>query len=164
MNKKFLFVGIAAGAAFAIFSAFGGQTLEQQKQEIAAAITVQLDEFRAQKQQECTDRVNAEAQVRYDAYVASLPPAKAEKPGAPKKSTPKKAATTPSKTPMPQTPPQPATQPSQSKWNQNNPEGVQESKSKWQSGDPAKKDAATPPPAVQESKSKWDKKPAGGGK
>lgn len=164
MNKKFLFAGFAAVAGFAILSAFGGQTLEQQKQEIASAITAQLDEFRMQKQQECTDRVTAEAQTRYDAYVASLPPEKpAAKPGAPKKSTTKKTGTAPSKTPLPQTPPQPAVQESQSKWNQNAPEGVQDSKSKWQTGDPAKKDAATPPP-VQESKSKWDKKPGGGGK
>lgn len=104
MNKKFLFVGFAAMSAFAIFSAFGGQTLEQQKQEIASAITAQLDEFRMQKQQECTDRVTAEAQVRYDAYVASLPPEKpAAKPGAPKKSTAKKPTT--SKDPMPETTP-----------------------------------------------------------
>ncbi len=161
MNKKFLFAGFAAVAAFAIFSAFGGQTLEQQKQEIASAITAQLDEFRMQKQQECTDMVLAEGKRRYDEYVASIPPTK---PGAPKKSTTKKTTGSPSKTPLPQTPPKPTGQESQSKWNPNTPGGVQESKSKWQSGDPAKKDAATPPPPVQESKSKWDKKPAGGGK
>ncbi|MEQ1745863.1 MAG: hypothetical protein ABMA02_10580 [Saprospiraceae bacterium] len=162
MNKKFLFGGLVAVTAFAILSAFGGQTLEQQKQEIASAITAQLDEFRAQKQQECTDRVNAEAQTRYDAYVAALPPAKPE--ATPKKKTaPKKAAPTPSKTPLPQTPPQPAVQESQSKWNPNNPGGVQESKSKWQTTDPAKKDAATPPAPVQESKSKWQKKSDGSG-
>jgi len=106
MNKKFLLAGLAVVTVtgFITLTAFGGQTKEQQQQEIASAITAQLDEFRMQKQQECTDMVLAEAQRRYDEYVASLPPAKPAKPGAPKKSTPKKPAT--AKDPMPEKAPE----------------------------------------------------------
>jgi hypothetical protein len=123
MNKKILLAGFVVAAGFITLTAFGGQTLEQQKQEIAAAITAQLDEFRGQKQQECTDRINAEAQRRYDEYVAALPPVKATKPGGTKKAAAKKPSAV---TPMPQTPP--AQSPKQEKMQQTptNTEGKQE--------------------------------------
>lgn len=154
MNKKFMITGLVLMAGLITLAAF--KTKEEQQQEIAAAIATQLDEFRAQKQEECTMRVNEEAQRRYQEYVASLP---APKPG---KTTKARTSTSTKKDPMPQKAPTPAVQESQSKWNKNAPGGVQESQSKWQKDDPASKDAAPAP--VQDSKSKWQKKPSGGGK
>ena len=101
MNKKLTLAGFLflAGTGFILLTAFGGKTLEQQKQEIAAAVTAKLDEFRAQKEEECTMRVTEEGQRRYDEYVASLPP---EKPG---KTTPKKKPATTKKDPLPENKP-----------------------------------------------------------
>lgn len=97
MNKKILVTGIVVAAGLITLTAF--KTLEQQKQEIAAAITAQLDEIRAQKEEECTMRVDAEAKTRYDAYVASMP---VETPKSGKTTTKKKTTT---KAPLPQTAP-----------------------------------------------------------
>ncbi len=99
-----MFAGLILAAGFVTLTAFGGKTLEQQKQEIAAAITAQLDEYRAQKQEECTTRVNEEAQRRYDEFLAAQPatPAVAPKPGVKKRSN----TSTTKKDPMPQTAPQ----------------------------------------------------------
>ncbi len=111
MNKKLILAGMVITAGFVTLTAFGGKTLEQQKQEIAAAITVQLDDFRAQKQEECTIRVNEEAQRRYDEYLATVP---ATTPGTKPKTTPrKKPASTTKKDPLPQT--APATNPKKEK-------------------------------------------------
>ncbi len=146
MNKKFLLAGFVVAAGFITLTAFGGKTKEQQQQEIATAITAQLDEFRAQKQQECTDMVYAEAQRRYDEYVASLPPVKATKPGS-KKSTAKKPSAV---TPLPQTPP--AQSPKQDKMQQTptNTEGKQEK-------------MMQPPTNTEGKKSKMQKTQEGGG-
>ena len=100
MNKKLILAGVVLVAGLVTLTAY--KTKEQQQQEIAAAITAKLDEFRMQKQDECTMRVNDEAQRRYDEYGASLPPAKAGTPGA----TTKKSTTAPKTvTPLPQTVP-----------------------------------------------------------
>ena len=96
MNKKLILAGLVVIAGFITLTAFGGKTLEQQKQEIATAITAQLEEFRIQKQEECTTRVNEEAQRRYQEYLASVP-AEPAKPGV--KSSKKKTTT---KAPLPQ--------------------------------------------------------------
>lgn len=106
MNKKLILAFTVIAAALITLTAY--KTKEQQQQEIAQAIAMKLDEYRAMKQEECTARINMEARRRFDEYVASLPPAKAGKPGAkpgatkPKSPTPKPPAVTP----MPQTPPQ----------------------------------------------------------
>ncbi len=103
MNKKRILAFTVVAAALITLTAY--KTKEQQQQEIAQAIAMKLDEYRMMKQEECTARVNTEARNRFEAYLASLPPAKATTPGAAKakKTTPK---TNPSVTPMPQTPPQ----------------------------------------------------------
>ena len=106
MNKKLLIAGMVIIAGFVTLTAFGGKTLEQQKQEIASAIAAQLDDFRAQKQEECTLRVNEEAQRRYDEYLASLPATPEAKPkSGSKKKTNSSASGTTKKDPMPQTAP-----------------------------------------------------------
>ena len=103
MNKKLILAGMVIIAGFVTLTAFDGKTLEQQKQEIAVAITTQLDEFRAEMQEECTLRVNEEGQRRYDEYLATLPAKPAASPG---KSTPRKPASkTTTKNPLPQTVP-----------------------------------------------------------
>ncbi len=73
MNKKLLILCAFAVAGFVTLTAFGGKTLEQQKAEISALVAGKLDELRAQKEIECTDRVNLEAQRRYDEYLLTLP-------------------------------------------------------------------------------------------
>lgn len=103
MNKKIILGTLVVLAGFVTLTAFGGKTLEQQKQEIAAEITAQLDEFRAQKQEECTMRVNEEAQRLYNEYDASMPAPTTAKPGS---STKTKSKTKPVvKDPLPQTKP-----------------------------------------------------------
>ncbi|TNE61793.1 MAG: hypothetical protein EP344_05690 [Bacteroidetes bacterium] len=103
MNKKLILAGLVVCAGFTLLTAFGsGKTLEQQKQEIAAAITAQLDEFRAQKQEECTLRVNEEAQRRFDEYLAEQANAKPASSRSTRRTTTKPAAT---KDPLPQTAP-----------------------------------------------------------
>jgi hypothetical protein len=99
MNKKLLLACGFAAAGFIGLTAFGGKTLEQQKAEIAAQVAGKLDELRATKEQECTDRVNLEAQKRFDEYVAAQP---AAKPTTGKKPTTSKG---PSAKPVPPTPP-----------------------------------------------------------
>jgi len=99
MNKKFILAGLVVAAGFVTLTAFGGKTLEQQKQEIASAITARLDEFRTQKEEECTTKVNEEAQRRYQEFLASVP---ASEPAKPAKGAKKKVTT---KSPLPQTAP-----------------------------------------------------------
>ncbi len=106
MNKKFIFAGaiLLTVAGFFTLTAFGGKTLEQQKQEIAAAVTARLEELRAQKEEECTAKVTEDGQRRYQEFLAAQPlePVKSSVGKATKKS---KNATTVKKDPLPQTPP-----------------------------------------------------------
>ena len=105
MNKKFLLAGFVLAAGFVTLTAFGGKTLEQQKQEIAAAVTAKLDEFRAQKEEECTNRVNTEAQTRFQTYLTEKEAAAAAAKPTVAKSGTKKKPTTVKKDPLPQTKP-----------------------------------------------------------
>lgn len=90
---------VLAAAGYITITAFGsGKTLEQQNQEIAAAVTARLDELRAQKEEECTARVNEDAQRRYQEFLASQP-AEPVKSGT--RST-RRSTTTPKVTPLPQ--------------------------------------------------------------
>ena len=98
MNKKTFLSGIVIVAGLIALTAAGKQTLQQQKDEIAVTITAKMDEFRAQKKQECSDRITAEAQRRYDEYVASLPPVEAAKPSS--KSATKKVTKPKAKAPL----------------------------------------------------------------
>lgn len=107
MNKKIILGALIVLAGFITLTAFGGgKTLEQQKQEIADKITVQLDEFRAQKQEECTMRINEEAQRLYNEYVASMPAPSSTKSGSGVKTKPKTKPVV--KDPLPQTPTDPS--------------------------------------------------------
>lgn len=103
MNKKIILAGFVVVAGFVTLTAFGGKTKEQQAQEIATAVTAKLDEFRAQKEEECTGLVNTEAQTRYQAYVAEMEAAAATAPKGTKTTTKKKSTT--KKDPLPQTKP-----------------------------------------------------------
>lgn len=149
MNKKLILAGIIAAAGYFTLTAFGGKTLEQQKQEIAAAVQARLDEFATQKDEECTIKVNQEAQVRYQAYVASLP-VEAAKPGG---KTTKKKVTTPKVTPLPQKVP---TDPQKTRSGAAQPGNVEEQKTR--SGATP---TTTPPDPVQQKKRPGA---AGGGK
>lgn len=121
MNKKLILAGIVVAAGFITLTAFGGKTLEQQKQEIAAAVQARLDEFAAQKDEECTMKINEEAQVRYQAYVDSKP-AEPVKPAV--KSTKKKGGKV---TPLPQTAP---TDPQKTRPGATQPGNVEEQKTR----------------------------------
>ncbi len=110
MNKKLLLAGAVAVVGFVTLTAFGGKTLEQQKAEIATAVTAKIEEFRAQKEEECTARVTTEAQNRFTQWQAEEEAAAAAKPGAKKPTGGKgKPTTKPSVTPLPQPqPPKPS--------------------------------------------------------
>ncbi len=156
MNKKLILAGAIGVAGFFVFSAFDGKTLAQQKAEIQQTITMKLDEIRAQKDQECTEKVNAEAQRRFDEVMATRAAEEAKSPG---KTTKKKATSKgPKVDPLPQ-PSKPTSTPSKDKWS---PDGntSQPSKEKWT---PAQPDGAKPATDAP-SKSKWTKPSGGGGK
>lgn len=123
MNKKLLLAGIAVTAGFVFLTAFGPKQ-DQQKQEIAAAVTARLDEFRAQKEEECTMKVNAEAQTRYQAYLASKP---VETPKAAAGKTTKKKGSSTKVTPLPQKAP---TDPQKTRPGATQPGNVEEQKTR----------------------------------
>ncbi|MCC6411524.1 MAG: hypothetical protein IT270_07680 [Saprospiraceae bacterium] len=102
MNKKLLLLCTIAVAGFVTLTAFGGKTLEQQKAEIAVMVQGKLDELRAAKEVECTDRVNLEAQRRFDEYLAAEA---AAKPTTGKKTTSKGPSAKPVPTPTKPTSP-----------------------------------------------------------
>ena len=103
MNKKLLLLGafvLVAGSL--VFSSFDGKTREQQMAEIEQMATMKLDELRAQKEQECTDKIDTEAQRRFDEILAQRA-AEAAKPGAKPKPKPKPGGSKgPSVDPLPQ--------------------------------------------------------------
>lgn len=149
MNKKLLLIGAIVATGFIVLTAFDKKTLEQQKAEIAQMVTMKLDELRMQKDQECTDKINVEAQRRFDEIVVARE-AEAAKTG---KKTTKKGSKV---DPLPQ--PKPGTgSPSKDKWS---PDGTtpQPSKEKWTPTTPE----GTKQPAPSPSKDKWTK-PSGGG-
>jgi hypothetical protein len=90
MNKKLLLAGAVAVAGFFALTAFNGKTLAQQKEEIAAAVTAQLESLRTEMAAECDARVATEANARFDAWMAEMAAKPAAKPmkGAVKKSVP----------------------------------------------------------------------------
>jgi len=86
MNKKLLFAGAVAVAGFFTLTAFDGKTLAQQKEEIAAAVTAQLEMLRTEKTAECDARVQEEANMRVEAWKAEMAAAPAPGKGGVKKS------------------------------------------------------------------------------
>lgn len=124
MNKKLLILGASALiAGFFALTAFDGKTLAQQKAEIAQTVTMQLEELRAQKAQECTDKVNTEAQRRFDEIVAARAAEEAnKKPGKPSKPGKKPGGNKgPSVDPLPQPAPAPSGDPIKDKMQGNDP-------------------------------------------
>lgn len=155
MKKNIVIAGALAVAALVGLTAFGGKTLEQQKAEIAQAVQGKLDMLRAQLDEECTARINAEAQARYAKYVDEMNAAEAaaaKKPAAKGNAKTGKGPNIPSPQPAPQ-PTKPPVPESQGKWQQGG--APTESKDKWQQG------SGSQPAQPQESKSKWQK--GGGG-
>ena len=59
---------------------FGGKTLAQQKEEIAAAVTAKVEAFRSEKAAECDSRVMAEANTRFSNWQAEMAAAPAAAP------------------------------------------------------------------------------------
>jgi hypothetical protein len=99
MNKKLLLAGFVVVAGFVALTGFGGQTLEQQKADIAKSVAAKLDAFRADKAKECDDRVSTEAKTRFDKAMAEKEAAMASK--APAKGMVKKGGKTPKAAPLP---------------------------------------------------------------
>ena len=87
MNKKLFLFGAAALIAFMSLTAFGGKTKAEQEAAIQQAITTQLDSFRVEQHNLCTERVMAEAQMRFDSLMAEK--AAMAKPGSVKKTVKK---------------------------------------------------------------------------
>jgi hypothetical protein len=107
MNKKLLLAGAFAAVGFIGLTAFGGQTREQQEAEIAAAVTGKLDELRATLETTCNERIAAESQSRFDAWLL----AEAAKPSKPGVSKPKPVTSKPKGKPSVDPLPQPTTPP-----------------------------------------------------
>lgn len=134
MNKKMILLGAVALVGCFVFASFDKITLAQQKEQIALSVTSQLEAFRTEKENACTELVNVEASTRFNAWVE----AEAAKPavGGKKKTYVKKTVPSgPKVDPLPQTPPPPpVVDPKKSKM-----EGgtkVEEKKSKME-GEPA---------------------------
>ena len=95
MNKKLILAGFAAVVGFVSLTAFDGKTLEQQKAEIAQMVTSKLNDYRTELTAACDARVEAEAQVRFDAVLAAraAEAEKTAKPGVKTKKTTKSTTT-----------------------------------------------------------------------
>ena len=117
MNKKFLILGAFGVAAFAALTAFGPKQ-DAQKAEISAAVTSQLEEFRATQQAACDERVAVAAKTKFDEYIAAMPAPAAAKPTAVKK---KGGAKGPKVDPLPQ-PTKPKTDPQKERGGTTTPE------------------------------------------
>lgn len=118
MNKKFLILGAFGVAAFAALTAFGPKQ-DAQKAEIDAAVTSQLEEFRAAQQTACDERVAVAAKTKFDEYIAAMPaPTPAKPTAAPKK---KGGAKGPKVDPLPQ-PTKPKTDPQKDRGGTTTPE------------------------------------------
>ncbi len=104
-----ILLGAVALVGCFVFASFDKITLAQQKEQIALSVTSQLEAFRTEKENACTELVNVEASTRFNAWVE----AEAAKPavGGKKKTYVKKTVPSgPKVDPLPQTTP-PATDP-----------------------------------------------------
>ena len=95
-------MGVAALMGCFVLASFDKKTLAQQKEEITQAVTAKLDAFRMEKETACTERVNAEANTRYQTFLAE----EAAKPAVAgsKKPVKKGGKSGPKVDPLPQTP------------------------------------------------------------
>lgn len=156
MNKKLLLLGSAAAVAgYFTLTGFGPKQ-DAQKAEISQQVTAKLEELRSQKEQECTDRVMAEAKRLYDEMAAAAPAA-APAP-APKKSTVKKGTKGPKVDPLPQ-PSAPAKDPQKSRGG-----AVQENSPEQQKARPGAVQENAPKTPEQQKKRGGAAKTEGGGK
>lgn len=64
-----ILLGVAAIVGCFVLTSFDKKTLAQQKEEIAAAVTAQLDSLKMEKAAACTEAVMVEATIRYNAWV-----------------------------------------------------------------------------------------------
>lgn len=154
MNKKLLLAGTLAVAGFFALTAFNGKTLAQQKEEIAAAVTAQLESLRAEKAAACDARVATEANTRFDAWVAEMAAKPSAKPlKAVKKSAPAKG---PQVDPLPTgTTPTPSTPEDKAKSRMQGETGTQ--------NEEAAKSRMQGAPAVQEEEKAKGRMKSGGG-
>lgn len=132
MNKKLLILGVSALAVgFFAFTAFDGKTREQQMAEIEQMATMKLDELRVQKEQECTDRIDTEAQRRFDEIVAQREAEAGAKPGGKKPGGKKSGGSKggPAVDPLPQSEPAP-TNPKSDKTSGTQQQNTEDKKSK----------------------------------
>jgi hypothetical protein len=103
MHKKVLFAGAIAVAGFVTLTAFGAKTLAEQKVEIDNAVKAKLETLRADKTAECDARVEAEAQIRFEAAQAAAAEVEAAAPAkGGKKPAKKPTAKGPKADPLPQ--------------------------------------------------------------
>lgn len=103
-----ILLGAAALIGCFVFASFDKMTLAQQKEQIAQAVTAQLDALRAEKEIACTESINAEATTRFNAWVDEEAAKPAPAVGGKKKTYVKKSPTGPKVDPLPQAPPPPA--------------------------------------------------------
>ena len=64
-----ILIGVAALVGCFVLTSFDKKTLAQQKEEIAQAVTAQLEAFKMEKETACTELVMAEAATRYNTWV-----------------------------------------------------------------------------------------------
>lgn len=120
MNKKMILLGVAALVGCFVLASFDKKTLAQQKEDIAQAVQAKLDDLHKEKQAACSERVQAEAQNRYQTWVTEEEAKAATKPGVAKKPV-KKGTTGPKVDPLPATTAPAPTNPKQSKMDGNSP-------------------------------------------
>lgn len=111
MNKRLLLFGAVAIAGTLTLAGFKAKTLAEQKAEIDAAIKTELETLRAQKEEECTNKVTVEAQRMMEDYRVTAEAAAAAAKGGKKtmapvpakpKSTTKPSPKGPKVNPLPQ--------------------------------------------------------------
>jgi|GEM_PF-823540 len=160
MTKNILLFGAVAVAGYFTFSAFGPKQ-NAQKAEITQMVTAKLEDLRAEKVQECDERVATESKKRFEEEMAAMvPEVAAPIKGMASKKMVKKGSKGPKVDPLPQTNPTSTKPASQGKWEQGGKPG--ESQKKWEQ---APANSTTPgTTAPSESKSKWQKAGGGGGK
>jgi hypothetical protein len=157
MNKKLIFSGlIALAAGFVTLTAFGPKQ-DAQKAEISAAVTAKLEEYKAELQAACDERVAMEAKKRFDEQMATIQlPATNDMAAAPKK---KVSAKGPNVKPLPKT--SAPADPQKQRAGSTPESGVTPEQQKSRSG--ATPPAESKPVDVKEQKKRGGATPSGGG-
>jgi len=134
-----ILLGAAALIGCFVLASFDKKTLAQQKAEIEQAVTAKLDALRVEKEATCTETVKAEANTRYQAWVAEEAAKPAPAVAGAKKAVKKGGKGGPKADPLPQpTPPPAPVDPKKDKMQGGT--NVQEKKDKME-GKPANTDA-----------------------